>query len=43
MVGCFLTTDGKIPVLFVDGHVEVMTPDDYLTRKLYEVPIVPIP
>jgi prepilin-type N-terminal cleavage/methylation domain-containing protein/prepilin-type processing-associated H-X9-DG protein len=38
-----LTTDGKIPVLFVDGHVEVMTPDDYLTRKLFEVPIVPIP
>lgn len=38
-----LTTDGKIPVLFVDGHVEVMTPDEYLTRKLYEVPIVPIP
>lgn len=38
-----LMTDGKIPVLFVDGHIEVMTPDDYLTRKLSEIPIVPVP
>ena len=38
-----LTSDGKIPVLFVDGHVEVMTPDDYLTRNLSEIPIVPVP
>jgi prepilin-type N-terminal cleavage/methylation domain-containing protein/prepilin-type processing-associated H-X9-DG protein len=38
-----LMTDGKIPVLFVDGHVEVMTPDDYLTRKLSEIPIVQVP
>lgn len=38
-----LTTDGKIPELFVDGHIEVMIPDDYLTRKLSEIPIVPVP
>ncbi|MES2923360.1 MAG: type II secretion system protein [Verrucomicrobiota bacterium] len=38
-----LLSDGKIPVLFVDGHIEVMTPDDYLTRKLSEIPITPVP
>lgn len=29
-----LTTDGKAPILFVDGHVEIMTPKQYLTAKL---------
>ncbi len=38
-----LMTDGKVPVLFVDGHTETITPDEYLQRKLFEVPIVPIP
>ena len=38
-----LTTDGKVSILFVDGHIEIMTPDDYVARKLFEVPIVPIP
>ena len=37
-----LTNDGKVPVLFVDGHIEVMTPEDYVTRKLFEVPIMPV-
>jgi prepilin-type N-terminal cleavage/methylation domain-containing protein/prepilin-type processing-associated H-X9-DG protein len=38
-----LMTDGKIPVLFVDGHIETISPNDYRERKLYLVPIVPIP
>lgn len=32
---------GKFPVLFVDGHVESLSPSEYLERKLYLVPIVP--
>jgi prepilin-type processing-associated H-X9-DG protein len=35
--------DGKFPVMFVDGHVETVTPTDYITRKLYLVPILPTP
>lgn len=35
--------EGKFPVLFVDGHVEAVTPSEYLARKLYLVPIVPTP
>jgi prepilin-type N-terminal cleavage/methylation domain-containing protein/prepilin-type processing-associated H-X9-DG protein len=34
---------GKVPVLFVDGHVETISPAGYEERKLYLVPIVPIP
>jgi prepilin-type processing-associated H-X9-DG protein len=33
-----LLVDGKIPVLFVDGHVENLTPAEYVTRKLGEMP-----
>ena len=34
---------GKFPVLFVDGHVEAVSPSEYIERKLYLVPIVPTP
>lgn len=34
---------GKFPVLFVDGHIEAISPSEYLERKLYLVPIVPTP
>lgn len=34
---------GKFPILFVDGHVEAVSPSEYLERKLYLVPIVPVP
>lgn len=34
-------SDGKVPVLFVDGHVEAIIPTEYLTRKLDEMPKVP--
>jgi prepilin-type N-terminal cleavage/methylation domain-containing protein/prepilin-type processing-associated H-X9-DG protein len=30
--------DGKLPILFVDGHVETMTQQEYLTRKLEDMP-----
>lgn len=33
-----LVVDGKVPVLFVDGHVETMTPADYSARKLNKMP-----
>ena len=33
-----LLVDGKLSVLFVDGHVETLTPTEYVTRKLYEFP-----
>ncbi|MBC8128673.1 MAG: type II secretion system protein [Gloeobacteraceae cyanobacterium ES-bin-144] len=33
--------DKKMSVLFVDGHVEAMTPKDYLARKLNEMPKKP--
>lgn len=35
-----LLADGKFPVLFVDGHVETLSPSGYLERKLFLVPIV---
>jgi prepilin-type N-terminal cleavage/methylation domain-containing protein/prepilin-type processing-associated H-X9-DG protein len=35
--------EGKFPVLFVDGHVETVTPSEYLARKLYLLPMVPTP
>ena len=30
--------DGKIGVLFVDGHIETMKPQEYITRNLGNVP-----
>ena len=33
-----LLSDGKFSVLFVDGHVESLTPAEYVSRKLYEFP-----
>lgn len=36
-----LLVEGKVPVLFVDGHVEVMSPEDYVRRELYLVPLPP--
>lgn len=38
-----LLSEGKAPVLFVDGHVESIRPAEYLARKLYLVPIVQTP
>jgi prepilin-type N-terminal cleavage/methylation domain-containing protein/prepilin-type processing-associated H-X9-DG protein len=35
------TTEGKVPILFVDGHVESMTPREYFNRKLDEMPKAP--
>jgi prepilin-type N-terminal cleavage/methylation domain-containing protein/prepilin-type processing-associated H-X9-DG protein len=33
-----LMIDGQFPVLFVDGHVEVMTPRQYEDRELQNIP-----
>jgi len=33
--------DGKLPVLFVDGHVENMVPKEYFSRKLDDMPLKP--
>lgn len=33
--------DNKMPVLFVDGHVETMPPSEYLSRKLDDQPRKP--
>ena len=33
-----LLSDGKIPILFVDGHLESLTPKEYLTRELFMLP-----
>lgn len=30
--------DGKVPILFVDGHVETIFPKDYMARKLDDLP-----
>lgn len=30
--------DGKLPILFVDGHVETMTQREYVARKLKDMP-----
>jgi len=37
-----LLNDGKVPVLFVDGHIETISPGEYLQRRLFLVPIAPI-
>lgn len=36
-----LLIDGKLPVLFVDGHVESITPADYVARNLGSMPKKP--
>jgi prepilin-type N-terminal cleavage/methylation domain-containing protein/prepilin-type processing-associated H-X9-DG protein len=36
-----LLIDGKVPVLFVDGHVETMAPPEYITRNLGSMPTKP--
>lgn len=33
--------DDKMPILFVDGHVETMALNDYDTRQLYNMPLKP--
>jgi prepilin-type N-terminal cleavage/methylation domain-containing protein/prepilin-type processing-associated H-X9-DG protein len=33
-----LLVDGKLPIMFVDGHVETMPPNEYTSRKLSEMP-----
>ncbi len=33
-----MKVDGKLPILFVDGHVESMTPDEYTARELHLMP-----
>ena len=38
-----LMSEGKVPVLFVDGHAEAIRPAEYIARKLYLVPIVQVP
>lgn len=34
-----LLADGKLPILFVDGHLEVMTPGEYESRELALLPV----
>ncbi|MES2476017.1 MAG: prepilin-type N-terminal cleavage/methylation domain-containing protein [Verrucomicrobiota bacterium] len=34
-----LLSEGKLPVVFVDGHMETMTPKEYLDRRLNEMPL----
>ena len=36
-----LLVDGKMPILFVDGHIESVTPTEYVNRKLAEFPLAP--
>ena len=36
-----LLVEGKIPVLFVDGHLETMTPKEYQDRQLSKMPLAP--
>ncbi len=33
-----LLSEGKLPISFVDGHMETMTPKEYRDRKLDEMP-----
>lgn len=33
--------DGNFPVLFLDGHIESVKPDEYIDRRLHEMPIDP--
>ncbi len=34
-----LSTDGKVPILFLDGHAEAMTPKEYRARNLSKIPL----
>lgn len=34
-----LTTDGRLMVLFVDGHVDTITPSEYVTKEYYDLPV----
>ncbi len=34
-----LLSEGKMPVVFVDGHLETMTPKEYVARKLDKQPL----
>jgi len=36
-----LLADGKTPILFVDGHVESMTPKEYVDKGLDKMPLAP--
>jgi prepilin-type N-terminal cleavage/methylation domain-containing protein len=36
-----LLVDGKFSVLYVDGHLESMTPKEYFTRELFSFPKAP--
>jgi prepilin-type N-terminal cleavage/methylation domain-containing protein/prepilin-type processing-associated H-X9-DG protein len=36
-----LLTEGKVPVLFVDGHLETISPTEYQERQLDRIPIAP--
>ncbi|MDX1681300.1 MAG: type II secretion system protein [Akkermansiaceae bacterium] len=33
--------EGRFPVLFIDGHIENVTPQEYLDRRLDEMPLDP--
>lgn len=33
-----LTVEGKIPVLFMDGHLESMRPEEYVEKRLHLIP-----
>ena len=33
-----LLSENKLPIVFVDGHLETMTPNEYKERKLSEMP-----
>ncbi|WP_348215005.1 type II secretion system protein [Luteolibacter sp.] len=36
-----LLSEGKFPILFVDGHIDVMTPTEYKDRQLAKMPLDP--
>lgn len=36
-----LLVNGRVPILFVDGHVEEVSPAEYLQRQLFLVPLTP--
>ncbi|RYD23410.1 MAG: type II secretion system protein [Verrucomicrobiaceae bacterium] len=33
-----LSVEGKIPVLFIDGHLESLKPEEYVERRLHRIP-----
>ena len=38
-----LMSEGKVPILFVDGHVESISPSEYMNRQLFLAPIFATP